>query len=1689
MRTIVALISLLGIVATCNAEGGTVFQPNYEYVYHYLGHAITSMDGSNQTAGYAQQATLLIKLRNGCAEFQIADMETALINDQLNTTDITKIPFEFQPLRSWELKRPYWVYYENGRITHIETKFNESVHAVSIKKALASVFQLQLDPVLNGDESSWWSEGSPPDTGSVIANDDLSTYDVYEDGIAGECLSKYVVESEPWSGKPLSKVLNITKINDYTDCKENISLTVSSHPPTNCTDCEADDLIPIDSTRVLKYNVKLDKIFAITRIESVGGTIYRPLADFADKFFTNHSQLFILEEVHPMPLARSYVVPKGSIDLHESLEIEFHSASVGDSTDDDKYENAAPFMPTNQKILPFVFTRCLDDVIKDLKSSRKEDLFQTPLKIYQCSRIIGHFSERFLDVIFKKYNGTDDISRNAVVASFKMSGSLPVLHYLLTLIQNNPDWSHAPWILSSLPFYVVEPNSEFIVHVAKICPRLRNTAAYKPCWLSYANLVNLACVDPKPELDDVPHCSELNETIFIKLLGEQLRLAYNTEYKLLFIKTLKMTGSAKILQFLKPYVVGEFKVKEMVRVMAIEALSEVENDTIAQQQILHMTSEIVYDKDESSVVRIAAIHSFMTSNPRPYHLQRLATITFDDDEDDEVISLISSFIDTTSNETTPCYSNEAARARTALPFVKDNDVFIQNSQYRVFDYVDDDLKLSSRLDFGWIANNRTILNSRMWWLGLEKNIAGFVHQPIAFKGYLEGVESVLKRLLGPKAAAEQLSLHDIFAPAYNSTPKDFFRLFQKLKIDPRRDEPLSLYLESKLGMFADSLYYLSAADILKKINDEIGISTNTKIDQQYISTFGFFKHKRPTPLGVPLFVEFKSPAILDLKGTLSIEAPSVKEILTGKKSLKVLIKSDVRPTFSMNLMTVTGIIDPFYDVYASVGVRTETFVSIPHQIKVDIDVPNGKVETTIKLTKSDTTGPEVTLFRYKVEPFAVLFPYDKTDINPRNYSVIWRNRQVYSNEFVGGEELVGVPFRFKVKSDSLRYDQGSWYNYLFSDNTPLSLATYWWATPDFSYRKYEVTMNTEKASKAEFKSLVDVDVKASNIQKMYWEGLNDFRGSLGYLTLWSQMPFKCKDTVRRLQSSTRTLMRPKRDSSHVIIEEIPFTSENAKIALKIHLEKSVTGNIQRSFKSDITLKRNIVDLKDEIEILTNIQTQRQNNILVNVKGAVVYPEIPCSTTSSWNPSLIEPIFGNLKIEFGDNQHSLKAIKFDAIVNKTKSQLQSELEGDSWEYEQCKKDMREGGKKLSSSCQLLSENIADLKKTNVSIRYDYQDLPAWLINATYKAEDFLKFLWYEHMEENYVDINNKEGKLDFEVKFDVDDPVIDIKISKPKGQIFFKNIYYPAEISSLLRPFNARYSYFGLISDYLTGGYAPATVSVMNNSLLNFDNVTYPLPLTKCKHVITKDCSSSDLFSVLMSQLPSGVGKELQVYLIDHSVTVRRISSSPATYDVIIDDEDRKLTESKPILFLKQTTKPANGMILASIYVIGDILHIKSPLLGFSVKFDGSNAKIKASNFHRGELCGISSEFDGFSDHNFIGPRKCEYVDVKDFVNSYYVPSVVCPPLPSSSKKICPVQPSIGSLRRKVYRVDGRSAPLFEGISRGFDKTFEFGRDTVDTGLEMVSDSIDTIKNRLSPTTTRRPIKRRDRYGYPVYEEY
>nr|XP_006824894.1 PREDICTED: vitellogenin-1-like isoform X2 [Saccoglossus kowalevskii] len=222
------------------------------------------------------------------------------------------------------------------------------------------------------------------------------------------------------------------------------------------------------------------------------------------------------------------------------------------------------------------------------------------------------------------------------------------------------------------------------------------------------------------------------------------------------------------------------------------------------------------------------------------------------------------------------------------------------------------------------------------------------------------------------------------------------------------------------------------------------------------------------------------------------------------------------------------------------------------------------------------------------------------------------------------------------------------------------------------------------------------------------------------------------------------------------------------------------------------------------------------------------------------------ILTKLTTQWGKSCENDKKVEIKARVEKSKDQLREEREKNTTEYRQCEED-KKNGKQYSEVCTNLMKKRTELHKVDVEI--SHERLPKWVKRVYSKAMLLAQNYLWNNMKMDNVEIDNSYNKVYITAELDKNFREFNFTINHPYENVKFERVQMPVKV----QPMSTKRTYVQQwLDDIMNEQYTPYC-KVRGDEIKTFDDVSYSYKLSKCEHVLAKDCSPDERFTVLISK--------------------------------------------------------------------------------------------------------------------------------------------------------------------------------------------------------------------------------------------
>jgi hypothetical protein len=233
-------------------------------------------------------------------------------------------------------------------------------------------------------------------------------------------------------------------------------------------------------------------------------------------------------------------------------------------------------------------------------------------------------------------------------------------------------------------------------------------------------------------------------------------------------------------------------------------------------------------------------------------------------------------------------------------------------------------------------------------------------------------------------------------------------------------------------------------------------------------------------------------------------------------------------------------------------------------------------------------------------------------------------------------------------------------------------------------------------------------------------------------------------------------------------------------------------------------------------------------------------------------------------QWGKSCENDKKVQIKSRVEKSREQMREEKEMNTTDYWKCEEDKREG-KMYSKVCMELIKKRSELHKVDIEITH--QGIPKWM--KTFYSQSMMyaqRYMW-NNLEFDNVEIRNPSNKIYITAELDKNFREANVTINHPFENIKFEKLGMPMK----MQPMSVRKTIVQQWMDVLMNNQFTPYCKVRGDEIRTFDDVSYEYKLSKCEHILAKDCSPEKKFTVLTSKKQDSNKKITKVFIGDKKV--------------------------------------------------------------------------------------------------------------------------------------------------------------------------------------------------------------------------
>ncbi|KAG6446639.1 hypothetical protein O3G_MSEX004534 [Manduca sexta] len=1015
------------------------------------------------------------------------------------------------------------------------------------------------------------------------------------------------------------------------------------------------------------------------------------------------------------------------------------------------------------------------------------------------------------------------IYRDAVA----QAGTQPAFQQIKTWIESKKiQGEEAAQVVASLPTTLRYPTREVMTQFFKLArdPEVKDQSFLNTTALiASTRFINMGQVNNESAHSFYPthmygrlarkHDSFVLEQILPPLAADlQQAIERQESHKAqVYIKAIGNLGHPEILKTFAPYLEGQIKVSNYLRVQMVQNLQVLAHQK--NKQARAVLYSILRNTAENYEVRVAAIQNIFMAHPTGAMMQAMAEMTYEDPSV-HVRAALKSGIESAAQLKNPRYWNLARAAESAKWMLTKEKFGYQHSMKKFFDGFDQE---SEQGIFAVLSHT-----------GSEDSLAP-KHLRYSVRSKQSGwdKESTIQASFSSvKHFLDKLKDSVYATPAKSEGHKySAEKIAKMLNIKREHNEPLeaALYIDlinqQRYFTFDENDQNQLVNDIRDYLNQvEKGVDKHyTKVLNQAQVSVMF-----PVASGMPFIYKYKVPTVVH------IESKAKGEIKTDpKNSQKLHVKMDkeIQFTYARNIDGNVGYMDTLVNQYASVGVVNKLQVHIP--VKMNIEANEKQLMVKVQPLRPEQDN---TILHYSVWPYSANQKKDTLvpiSLDPTS-KVVERPKRVMSIDSKFGQSIGNI-FHLQGYSQSQDFKNIAG---IFKSQDALSSIASIFSQNDVALTHFNLRYLGKQSPN-----------KAVTLTAVYDEYHNQKNaGEMGPVT---------EEKDLSPNSEARRQSMAKRSSAGI----------NTAKARVVDLSASFEGPQKAEYVLTAALSDSPVDPKIQAVFAVIRNSAHSGQSQVNGVAHMKKPEI-------------EP-FNSLQILDKDFQVTFQAdVKYGPNGNihlQGQAQRTKKYAEDLKKHPQAKKCAEEiaNNNKYQHSCHKLT--LAAHAPDHFQMSINYKDVAPAYTNWTYHAANLAQHYGFWYTETNPLK-RNPEGKIDIEVNNDYIDHTLSASMTTKYGHVRVSDVPIPkgsARILAIYHPFKPQER---AANAYTRHQYQPYC-SVDGTKVQTFSRRSYEYQLTSSWHVVLQDQRSQHGFGddlVILARKPKPDQQEVYISYKDES---------------------------------------------------------------------------------------------------------------------------------------------------------------------------------------------------------------------------
>ncbi|KAK7871920.1 hypothetical protein R5R35_009724 [Gryllus longicercus] len=807
------------------AGSNGLFLKNSEILYQYnaivKAGTLTPLHGSSD---WALKGTLRLQVHSPDVILQFKDLTVSLFNGKHDKSppELTYLPI---PEEANELLKPFVIHYDEGKIKNISVEANEPIWSVNMKRALASIFQLEEAAL------------------------QIPSFISKETSLYGNCDVEYTVTN-------VSNEIIVRKFIDHLTCENYPRLIWKNTSPLLCPSGRS---IVTSTSGRLYVLVPTEGVLTLKHVEVHSGVDVQP--------FHAHGELnyaFVNQSIS--------MSSRGSITENISLQNNIVQVDLlYELPRQDLTQGRAPYNDEEHlKMVDTYLKRIIDTLevdssLNEIKSAHNEYI---PHLLHFLSLISRPQLEQYYNELAIGTSYHQETQRNLFLKLLPQVGSNDAILLIQDLVRTGKEKGKiAIELLTVLPFYIRHPSEDLL----KLSEKLLSLGddiieeVKQSAILTFSIMVHKVCKT---------NCRPETLEKYVRLFIDKFSNSRSYSEQVLYLEVLNNIELGNVFDYLVPIIKGKVSVftEKPHHIRFLGVWASMSQAVFNPHKVGELYWPILANRSEHLEMRVAALTMLILA--KPTHSNFVNLLWFMQSEHNaHLLHFYYTTLESLIETQYPCYTGLGTLASHIIRYVRPPAIRNWATGNYILDYSDPKHGFGGLAQLFAVANQRTG-NPNVFYLLANSHALDHNLRQFAIYLKLEGVSDAIKDMLFKTDKSVKFS--------------DLINIFQEIKAPIITSEPIHIEIIAKIEdrvvycQYINKTNFYKLAEVVSKMNF---LEQEVSINYQTVKAPVLIETTQPTDIGVPLLMRTESSVITSIRGNFTKDGSS--SVLSRKNEVDI----------------------------------------------------------------------------------------------------------------------------------------------------------------------------------------------------------------------------------------------------------------------------------------------------------------------------------------------------------------------------------------------------------------------------------------------------------------------------------------------------------------------------------------------------------------------------------------------------------------------------------------------------------------------------------------------------------------------------------------------------------------------------------------------------------------------------------